>query len=178
MVVVLAGLQAVGKSTVAPLLAARYERGAYVEGDDFYRMVVSGRAAMTADPSAEALRQLRLRYRQQALVAATFAAAGFVAVVATIADKAHLAAFAADVAPHDLRVVWLDAPDDVVATRERERGTRAYDDWLASDGDLVAAVGRLRAQVGEPPAGAIVLDTSGRTPEQTAADAYDALARR
>ncbi|HVF05600.1 MAG TPA: AAA family ATPase [Frankiaceae bacterium] len=174
-VVVVAGLQAVGKSTVARLLAQRYERGAYVEGDVFYRMVVSGRADMTPAPSDEAIRQLRLRYRQQALVAASFATEGFVAVLATVVDARHAALLADEVAPHDLRLVWLDAPDDVVAARERERATHAYDGWLAPDGDLVAAVGRLRAQVGPPPPGALVVDTTGRTPDQTAADVYEAL---
>jgi len=43
-------------------------RSVHVRGDLFRRMVVNGRADMTPDPSAEAVRQLRLRYR---LTAAT-----------------------------------------------------------------------------------------------------------
>lgn len=57
------GPMAVGKSTVARLLASRFERGVHLEGDVFRRSIVSGRAEMTPDPSPEALDQLRLRYR-------------------------------------------------------------------------------------------------------------------
>jgi len=64
---------AAGKSTVARLLAARFERGVHLEGDFFRRAVVSGRAETTPDASPEALDQLRLRYR----LAASYFDAGF-----------------------------------------------------------------------------------------------------
>ena len=42
---------AAGKSTVARLLASRFERGVHLEGDFFRRSVVSGRAEMTPEPT-------------------------------------------------------------------------------------------------------------------------------
>ena len=72
------GPMAAGKSTVARLLASRFERGGvHLEGDVFRRSIVSGRAEMTPDPSPEALDQLRLRYRLAAAAADTFFEAGF-----------------------------------------------------------------------------------------------------
>jgi hypothetical protein len=50
------------------MLAERLPRSVHVRGDLFRRMVINGRADMTPEPSKEAIRQLRLRYR---LTAAT-----------------------------------------------------------------------------------------------------------
>lgn len=61
-VVLVTGIQAAGKSTVAQLLAERLPRSVHVRGDLFRRMVVNDRAEMTPGPTDEALRQLRLRY--------------------------------------------------------------------------------------------------------------------
>jgi hypothetical protein len=60
---------AAGKSMVARLLAERFERGVYLEGDFFRRSVVSGRLEMTPNASPEAVEQLRLRYRLAATAA-------------------------------------------------------------------------------------------------------------
>ncbi len=71
------GVMASGKSTVAQLLAAQLERGVHLRGDVFRRMIVSGRAEMSAAPSAEALRQLELRYRLSAQAARLYWENGF-----------------------------------------------------------------------------------------------------
>ena len=77
-VVLVTGMQAAGKSTIAPLLAARLgPPAATLDGDVFYRGVVAGAEIMTPDPSAEAVRQLQLRYDASALVAQHYADAGF-----------------------------------------------------------------------------------------------------
>jgi hypothetical protein len=75
---VVTGIQAAGKSTVAQALAERLEKSVHLRGDLFRRMVVNGRADMgPADPPAEALRQLRLRYALAAAAADGYAEAGF-----------------------------------------------------------------------------------------------------
>src|SRR5262245_38795415 len=75
------GVQAAGKSSVAELLAARFERGVHVRGGQFYRWAVRGwvPAGDTARPD-EARRLLDLRYRLSALVADEYCAAGFTTV--------------------------------------------------------------------------------------------------
>ncbi len=71
-VVLITGISASGKSTVAELLAQRFDRGVHVKGDVFRRMVVNGRDEMTASPTQEAWRQLRLRYQLGAHTANSF----------------------------------------------------------------------------------------------------------
>ena len=53
------GVMAAGKATVAQLLAERFERSAHLRGDRFRRMIVRGNAAPNTD-AFEA--ELRLRY--------------------------------------------------------------------------------------------------------------------
>ena len=50
-VIVVTGIQAAGKSTIAQALAERLERSVHLRGDVFRRMIVSGRA----DPPAQAV---------------------------------------------------------------------------------------------------------------------------
>lgn len=50
-VVLITGISASGKSTVAELLAQRFDRGVHVKGDVFRRMVVKSRHEMTATPT-------------------------------------------------------------------------------------------------------------------------------
>jgi cytidylate kinase len=49
------GPMAAGKSTVARLLAERFERGVHLQGDFFRSSIVSGRVEMTPELSADAL---------------------------------------------------------------------------------------------------------------------------
>ena len=65
-IVLVTGIQAVGKSTIAQALAERLERSVHVRGDTFRRMVVNGREEMgSAAPSPEAVRQLDERGQQR-----------------------------------------------------------------------------------------------------------------
>jgi len=79
-VLLITGIQAAGKSTVAQLLAERLPRSVHVRGDLFRRMVINGRADMTPDPTDEALRQLRLRHRLTAEVSDGYFEAGFTVI--------------------------------------------------------------------------------------------------
>ncbi|MFP3380813.1 phosphotransferase, partial [Bacillus sp. SIMBA_069] len=66
-----------GKSTVAQLLAEKFNQGVHVRGDTFRRMIVSGREEMLPDAGEEAMRQLRLRYQLAAQAADTYFEADF-----------------------------------------------------------------------------------------------------
>lgn len=52
------GVMASGKSTVAQLLAEKFDKGVHLRGDTFRRMIVSGREEMLPDSEGEAVRQL------------------------------------------------------------------------------------------------------------------------
>jgi cytidylate kinase len=54
---VISGVSGAGKSTVARLLAERFERGVCVPGDAIRAMIVSGRVDMRPDAEEEALLQ-------------------------------------------------------------------------------------------------------------------------
>lgn len=87
------GAVAAGKSTVAQLLAERFPRSVHLRGDAFRKMIVAGREDMSADPSPEALAQLRLRYELLAHAADRYVAAGFT----TVAQDVILGPLLADV---------------------------------------------------------------------------------
>src|ERR1044072_2026198 len=89
-VVLITGIQAAGKSTVAQLLAERLPRSVHLRGDLFRRMVVNGRADMTPDPSAEAIRQLRLGYRLTATACDEYFREGFTVVAQDVILGDHL----------------------------------------------------------------------------------------
>lgn len=109
-VVLVTGVMAAGKSTVAQALAERLPRAAHVRGDVFRRMIVSGRAEYLPGASGEASAQLRLRYRLSAETADAYAEAGFTAVVQDVVLGEDLTAYVGLVRTRPLYVVVL-APD-------------------------------------------------------------------
>jgi dephospho-CoA kinase len=119
--VLITGIPAAGKSTVADRLARRFPCGVHVRGDVFRRMVVAGRQEMTATPSDEALRQLRLRYRLSAHTADAYHEAGFSVVVQDVVIGPLLAAYVDAIRSRPLVVVVLAPRSDVVASREAAR---------------------------------------------------------
>lgn len=78
-VIVVTGIQAAGKSTVARLLAGRFARGAHVEGDALHHMIIAGDESVRkpGEPQGEAARQYYLRLKQMCLVGRAFFEAGF-----------------------------------------------------------------------------------------------------
>lgn len=159
-VVLITGVPAAGKSTVADLLARQFVRGAHVRGDLFRRMVVAGRHDMTSTPSDEAWRQLRLRYRLAAHAADAYHEAGFAVVVQDVVIGAVLADYVAAIRSKPLVVVVLAPRSDVVAEREAARAKAAYGDHL----QVEALDGALRH---ETPRLGFWLDTSDQRPEET-----------
>ncbi|MDG4860452.1 AAA family ATPase [Streptomyces sp. T-3] len=159
-VVLVTGIMAAGKSTVAQALAERLPRAAHVRGDVFRRMVVSGREEMTQEPGAEALGQLRLRYRLSALVADEYAEAGFTAVVQDVVLGAELGRYVAGVRTRPLYVVVLAPRAEVVAEREAGRSKTGYGDWSVADLDH-----RLREETSRI---GLWLDSSELTVDETA----------
>lgn len=82
-IILITGIQAAGKSTIARLLAQRFERGVHVEGDILQHMIVSG-GAWVQEPGelhGEVEQQYLLRLKHMCLLGISFLAAGFTAVL-------------------------------------------------------------------------------------------------
>ena len=164
--IVVTGISAAGKSTVADLLARRFERAVHVRGDVFRRMVVAGRREMVPDASEEARAQLRLRHALGAAVADRYAEAGFTAVLQDL----YFAELSDVVASLDARpryVVVLCPLPAAVTAREAQRAKVAYRPGGFTVDDLH------RALVQETPRMGLWLDTSEQTPEETVAAILD-----
>ncbi|MGI5165181.1 AAA family ATPase [Spirillospora sp. CA-253888] len=158
-VYLITGVQAAGKSTVAQALAERLPRSAHVRGDAFRRFVVNGRADMGPEPSAEALAQLRLRYRLAARTADAYAAEGFTAVVQDVVLGPELTYAVDRYRTRPLYVVVLAPDAATVAAREAGRAKKAYGAFSVAD--LDRGLRETTPRIG------LWLDTSGQTPEQT-----------
>jgi chloramphenicol 3-O-phosphotransferase len=167
-VVLITGLQAAGKSTVAPLLAARMgPPAATLDGDVFYRAVVAGAALMTPEPDPEAVRQLELRYAATAKIAQHYADAGFDFTCSDIILGEYVERWFAglhDVEPH--LVVLVPSVESIVE-RELGRGSSSYRDWIRPGGTLADAVRLLQSGLEQIPRRGLWLDTTGQTPEQS-----------
>jgi chloramphenicol 3-O-phosphotransferase len=168
-VVLITGMQAAGKSTVAPLLAARLgPPAATLDGDVFYRGVVAGAEGMTPEPSAEAVRQLELRYAASALVAQHYADAGFDFVCSDIVLGEHVEKWFAGLRGVDTYLVVLTPSVESIVERELARGSNnSYRDWQEPGGSLEDAVRTLQTGLDEIPRRGLWLDSTGQTAEQS-----------
>ncbi|SDC52010.1 Adenylylsulfate kinase [Streptomyces sp. LaPpAH-199] len=166
-VVLITGVMAAGKSTVAQLLAETLPRAVHVRGDVFRRMIVSGRAEMAPDESAEARGQLDLRQRLSAQVADAYADDGWTAVVQDIVLGDDLTRYVERVRTRPFHVVVLAPSPDAVRAREAGRGKTGYGEWTVEAFDAYLRDGTPRI--------GLWLDTSGQTPEETVSAILDGL---
>jgi cytidylate kinase len=158
-IILITGIQAAGKSTVAQMLAERLPQSVHIRGDLFRRMVINGRAEMTPDPSDEAVRQLRLRHRLTASACDEYFRNGFAVVVQDVILGSHLTEMIHMIQQRPLLVVVLAPQPDAVAAREATRSKNAYNRWTI---DLLDH--GLRTQT---PRLGLWLDTSDQTPTET-----------
>ena len=159
-VVLVTGVMASGKSTVAQLLAERLPRSVHLRGDSFRRMIVSGREEFTPQPTAEATAQLRLRYQASATVADLYAQAGWTVVVQDVVLGEHLEPYFDAVTTRPLYLVVLAPTPEAIAAREADRPKSGYGGPWTVD-MLDDALRR------ETPHRGLWLNTSHQTPDQT-----------
>jgi len=153
------GPMAAGKSTVSRLLAQRFERGVYLEGDLFRRSIVSGRADMTPSASAEALEQLRLRYALGAATADAYHRAGFAVVLEDVVAGPMLEEYRSMIQGEPCHVIVLLPTYEALVARESSRPETGYTDWTVEELHGVFAT--------DTPRIGLWLDTSDQTPEET-----------
>ncbi|KUH40287.1 MULTISPECIES: AAA family ATPase [Streptomyces] len=159
-VIVVSGISAAGKSTVAQGLAERLPRSVHLRGDVFRRMIVSGRADMTAEVPPEAVAQLRLRHRLAAASADAYVEAGFTVVLQDVLLGEHPVEITRTIRSRPLAVVVLAPDPEVVARREEQRSKTGYGpDWQPQDLDRIL-------RVDTPPIG-LWLDTSHQSVDRT-----------
>jgi predicted kinase len=158
---VITGPMASGKSTVARLLAARFERGVYLEGDLFRRSIVRGREEMTPDATPGAVEQLRLRYKLAAATADGYVEAGFSVALDDVVAGPILRDFYAMIRTRPCHVVVLLPSPDLIAAREAGRQAKGYGVWTVEQLYEGFASGTPRL--------GLWLDTTHLTPEETVA---------
>ncbi|MGK9169058.1 ATP-binding protein [Inquilinus limosus] len=134
-ILVVTGIMAAGKSTVAQTLAERLPRAVHLRGDVFRRMIVSGRVEVTPDLPAEVLRQLDLRYELAAMAAGRYAEAGFAVIWQDVILGPALARVAELLRGRSFGIVVLCPSPEAVAEREAGRVKTGYGAWTPADLD-------------------------------------------
>ncbi len=158
-IIVITGVMAAGKSTVAEALAHRFPKAVHLRGDAFRRFIVAGREEMSADASLEALRQLDLRYELAAMAARMYWQAGFTVVVQDNYLGRALGDFTALLGDCPVHCVALCPSAEAVAQREAQRGKKGYTGF--------GVAGLYQMFMEETPRLGLWLDTSELTVEQT-----------
>ena len=154
------GIMASGKSTIAQHLAESLPKSVHLRGDKFRTMIVNGRVEPTADMPDEALNQLRLRYSISASVAEQYCQTGFTVIYQDVIIGRLLSEA---IAFHNepLYVVVLCPSPDIATQRDTNRHKQAYsvDGWTAEMMHTTL--------LEETPKVGLWLDTSNLSIEQT-----------
>jgi predicted kinase len=130
-IILITGNMASGKSSVAQALAERFPKSVHLRGDLFRRMIVNGQAEMALTLSAEAERQLSLRYQIAADAAKRYLDAGFTVVYQDIIIGPALTTVRASLQSYPLSVIVLCPRPDVIAARDAARDKTGYPNYAA-----------------------------------------------
>lgn len=158
-VIIITGVMASGKSTVAQLLAERLEKAVHLRGDIFRKMIVSGQEYFLPNPSAEALRQLKLRYQISASVADMYVKEGFSVVLQDVIVGPMLKEFMEMIQNKQVFLVVLAPDEKTITAREKARGKTGYGVWRVAELNHILQ--------NDTPKIGMWLDNSVLTPEET-----------
>lgn len=165
--ILITGIMAAGKSTIAQALAEKLPESVHLRGDVFRRMIVNGQAKIEAPVSEEAMAQLRLRYQIAAMTADVYCDAGFTVVYQDVIIGEILNEVIQMHRKHPLYVVVLCPSPDVALKRDESRHKQVYDSWTPDMLDHA-----LRT---ETPRIGLWLDTSALTIEETVSSILNRL---
>lgn len=158
------GAQASGKSTVADLLARRFDHGVHVRGGQFYRWAVRGWVHAGDPDEREARRLLDLRYRLSVLTANEYAAAGFTTVVQDNIYGVDVERWLKEVSADATHLVVLRPTIEVVEARDAQR--QRTTGKVAYRGGFTPAINDQHVASTRQYLG-LWLDTSDQSPDET-----------
>lgn len=125
-IILITGMMASGKTTVAQSLAQRFPKSVHLKGDAFRRMIVNGQKQMSFELSDEAKEQLMLRYDLAVQAAKGYCDAGFTVIYQDIILGPTLAEVVAKFDGYPLSVVVLCPSEEVISRRETARNKSGY----------------------------------------------------
>lgn len=157
--ILITGIMASGKSTIAQRLAEKLPKSVHLRGDLFRRMIVNGRVDIEPPLSDDALNQLRLRYTLAAQVADSYCSAGFSVVYQDVIIGSILQDVVEMHRQWPLYVVVLCPSPTVAVDRDAHRHKQVYRSWTPEELD--------RALRHDTPHLGLWLDTSDMTVEET-----------
>src|SRR5690349_6770430 len=129
-IILITGIMAAGKSTIAQHLAERFSKSVHLRGDLFRRMIVNGRLDMEPPFTEDKIEQLRLRYQLASTTAGMYCDAGFTVCYQDIILGPDLALVVDMFRPtHRLYIVVLCPSPEVITQREAERSKVGYFEW-------------------------------------------------
>ena len=158
-----------GKSTVSDLLAKSIEKCVHLRGDVFRKMIISGRENMSATPSAEAVRQLYLRYKLTADAARSYFDNGFSVVIQDNYYGDELNRMINYLHKYPVEVVVLCPDVETIKERERYREKTGYSGFTVET--LYDTFMQTTPRIG------FWLDNSNQTPQQTVETMSAAMTR-
>lgn len=158
-VILITGIMAAGKSTIAQQLAERLPKSVHLRGDSFRRMIVNGQAKIESPLSDEAMSQLLLRYELAAITARRYCSAGFTVVCQDVIIGSVLNDAVQMYNGQNLYVIVLCPSPEVALERDKMRHKQVYEAWTPEDLDY-----GLRH---DTPRIGLWLDTSSLTVEET-----------
>lgn len=116
------GIPGAGKTTVARLLASKFERSVHLGFDELQEWIVTGGVWPGDEPADEAQRQIVLSRRNLCLLARSFSEAGFQPVIDYLAaSRTELDEFGRDLPGFTLNLVVLSPGKEVAVARDAVR---------------------------------------------------------